>query len=111
MYVRKLNATASKGAAAGALANALNHNFGITIHNYAIVNFDIFIKVVDILGGVDVPLYYSEYIYMNAHTTGEDHIADEVRYMCMARPIKPTYKKQLASIGDDPLDLYRCSKH
>ena len=44
-------------------------------------------------------------------TTGEDHIADEVRYMCMARPIKPTYKKQLASIGDDPLDLFRQSKH
>ena len=75
VYVRKLNATASKGAAAGALANALNHNFGITIHNYAIVNFDIFIKVVDILGGVDVPLYYSEYIYMNAHTTGDDHMS------------------------------------
>ena len=38
-------------------------------------------------------------------TTGEDHIADEVRYMCMARPIAPTYKKKEIKIYDDPLDL------
>ena len=38
-------------------------------------------------------------------TTGEDHIADEVRYMCMARPIAPTYKKKTLRMGDDPLDL------
>ena len=40
-------------------------------------------------------------------TTGEDHIADEVRYMCMARPISPSYKKQTVVPGDDPLDLYK----
>jgi hypothetical protein len=38
-------------------------------------------------------------------TTGEDHIADEVRYMCMARPISPTLKKQEELLGDDPLNL------
>jgi hypothetical protein len=38
-------------------------------------------------------------------TTGEDHIADEVRYMCMARPISPSYQKKEAKIYDDPLDL------
>ncbi|MBQ6935592.1 MAG: Terminase-like family protein, partial [Clostridia bacterium] len=38
-------------------------------------------------------------------TTGEDHIADEVRYMCMARPISPTIKKQDEVLGDDPLNL------
>ena len=41
-------------------------------------------------------------------TTGEDHIADEVRYMCMARPIAPTYKKKSLILGDDPLEL--CGK-
>ena len=75
VYVRKLNATGSKGAAVGALANVLNYNFGITIHNYATVNFDIFIKVVDVLGGVDVPLYYSEYLYMTYHTFGENKMS------------------------------------
>ncbi len=40
-------------------------------------------------------------------TSGEDHIADEVRYMCMARPIPPTYKKKSEIFGDDPLNLRR----
>ena len=38
-------------------------------------------------------------------TTGEDHIADEVRYMCMARPIRPTIRKEQRLLYDDPLDL------
>ena len=38
-------------------------------------------------------------------TTGEDHIADEVRYMCMARPIAPVYKHTRATLSDDPLEL------
>ncbi len=38
-------------------------------------------------------------------TDGEDHIADEVRYMCMARPIKPTAHIKLSPAGDDPLEL------
>ena len=38
-------------------------------------------------------------------TTGEDHIADEVRYMCMARPIKPRVRKENLWLGDDPLEL------
>ena len=75
VYARKLIETGSKGAAAGALANVLSYNFGIKIHNYATVNFNIFIKVVDILGGVDVPLYYSEYLYMTYHTFGENKMS------------------------------------
>ena len=37
-------------------------------------------------------------------TDGEDHIADEVRYMCMARPIRPRMKPVPAS-ESDPLAL------
>ena len=40
-------------------------------------------------------------------TTGEDHIADETRYMCMARPIKPQIKEEKKPFGDDPLDLQK----
>lgn len=40
-------------------------------------------------------------------TTGEDHIADETRYMCMARPIKPQIKEEKTPFGDDPLDLQK----
>ncbi len=38
-------------------------------------------------------------------TTGEDHIADETRYMCMARPIAPVLKQEKVPFGDDPLNL------
>ena len=38
-------------------------------------------------------------------TEGEDHIADETRYMCMTRPIKPRKQKEPAIIADDPLNM------
>ena len=37
-------------------------------------------------------------------TTGEDHVADEVRYMCMARPIKPVLLKTEKPVFSDPLN-------
>lgn len=37
-------------------------------------------------------------------TNGEDHVADEVRYMCMARPIKPVDTTADAPIWSDPLN-------
>lgn len=39
-------------------------------------------------------------------TDGEDHIADEVRYMCMARPIKPVAEDVRKRPAFDPLDLW-----
>ncbi|MBE5816861.1 MAG: Terminase-like family protein [Clostridiales bacterium] len=38
-------------------------------------------------------------------TSLEDHIADEVRYMCMARPIKPRREAPKLILRDDPLNL------
>jgi len=45
-------------------------------------------------------------------TNGEDHVADEVRYLCMARPIKPVdgmcggaAANRRFVYGDDPLEL------
>lgn len=34
-------------------------------------------------------------------TTGKDHIADEVRYMCMANPMKPERAR-----GETKLSIY-----
>ena len=34
-------------------------------------------------------LMYDEHKVEDLDTTGEDHVADEVRYLCMARPIEP----------------------
>lgn len=50
-------------------------------------------------------LEYSDTQPEDLDTDGEDHIADEVRYMCMARPIAPTVYENIAAAGDDPLDL------
>ena len=48
-------------------------------------------------------------IYDNVHvedldTTQEDHVADEWRYMCMARPIKPPVQDEVQAVGADPLN-------
>jgi hypothetical protein len=42
-------------------------------------------------------LQYDEHKVEDLDTDGEDHIADEVRYFCMARPIKPR-----AAVKRDP---------
>jgi len=58
-YARK---SGSVGDKAGSLMVAIKHNFGIEIDNYVVLNLKVFTEVMNIFGGVDVPLYYSEYI-------------------------------------------------
>lgn len=53
-------------------------------------------------------LEYSKTKPEDVDTTQEDHIADEVRYMCMSRPLAPAKenpKEETANYLDDPLDL------
>ena len=58
-----------------------------------------------------IPLMmYDEHKVEDLDTDLEDHVADEVRYMCMARPIKPTVVKPDTKIGEDPLNQ-RAQKH
>lgn len=53
-------------------------------------------------------LVHSETMVEDLDTTGEDHIADEVRYMCMARPVPALLRaSRQIRIGDDPLDMFR----
>ena len=59
------------GQRAGRLINVLKHNFDITIHNYVVINFNAFREIVDIFGGVEVPLYYSEYLNLSYTFTKE----------------------------------------
>ena len=54
-------------------------------------------------------LVYDEHKVEDIDTEGEDHIADEWRYLCMSRPIKPidtpaVYKPMY---GMDPLDQFK----
>lgn len=51
-------------------------------------------------------LIYSETKPEDLNTDGEDHIADEVRYLCMSRPIKPIVAAEPETIfTSDPLDM------
>lgn len=49
-------------------------------------------------------LTYSETHVEDLDTDGEDHVADEVRYMCMARPIKPVAVQERKAKPYNPLD-------
>lgn len=51
-------------------------------------------------------LVYDTHKPEDLDTEGEDHVADEWRYMCMARPITPKIRKDPDAIGGDPLDQY-----
>ena len=52
-------------------------------------------------------LMYSETHPEDLDTDQEDHVADEVRYMCMARPIKPVFKEEKNRPAEDPLDMFK----
>ena len=52
-------------------------------------------------------LQYDEHRPEEVDTEGEDHVADEWRYMCMSRPIKPLHTKPGERIGPDPLEMHK----
>ena len=53
-----------------------------------------------------IPLQvYSETNVEDLDTTQEDHVADECRYVCMSRPIKPRKKTVARKIEADPLNM------
>ena len=49
-------------------------------------------------------MMYSETKPEDLDTTLEDHCPDEVRYMCMSRPIKPIVPKKTVTVYGDPLN-------
>ena len=49
-------------------------------------------------------MMYSETRPEDLDTELEDHVADEVRYMCMSRPISPRMPQKATVITDDPLN-------
>lgn len=58
-----------------------------------------------------IPLMiYDDHAVEDLDTDLEDHVADESRYMCMSRPIKPKIRKAAVEIGEDPLNQ-RTPKH
>ena len=52
-------------------------------------------------------LQYNEHKPEDLDTDGEDHVADECRYMCMSRPIAPIPVKEERVIISDPLNQFK----
>ena len=50
-------------------------------------------------------LVYDEHKVEDLDTTMEDHVADETRYFCQARPLKAAPIKTKQKLGDDPLNI------
>ena len=51
-------------------------------------------------------LQYDEHKVEDLDTDGEDHVADEVRYFCMSRPIKPRAHRKPDDYENNPLNVY-----
>lgn len=59
-----------------------------------------------------IPLMmYSQTKPEDLDTDMEDHVADEVRYMCMSRPIKPVAAKKEELVYGDPLNQFNFDKN
>jgi hypothetical protein len=51
-------------------------------------------------------LLYDEHKVEDLDTDGEDHVADEVRYFCMSRPIAPRMASKPDDYINNPLNVY-----
>lgn len=51
-------------------------------------------------------LQYDEHKPEDLDTDGEDHVADEVRYFCMSRPIKPRIAPEDDKFNSDPAHIF-----
>lgn len=59
-----------------------------------------------------IPLMmYSQTKPEDLDTNMEDHVADEVRYMCMSRPIKPVVERKTELVYGDPLNQFNFDKN
>lgn len=56
-------------------------------------------------------MMFSETKPEDLDTKLEDHCPDEVRYMCMSRPIKPIMHEEAQPIISDPLDQFTHQQH
>jgi hypothetical protein len=51
-------------------------------------------------------LQYDEHKPEDLDTDGEDHVADEARYFCMSRPIKPRVAVKPDDYATNPLNIF-----
>ena len=66
---------------------------------YVFSNCKAFIRTIPLL-------QYDEHKPEDLDTDGEDHVADEVRYFCMSRPIKPRVAVQPDTYNETPMAMF-----
>lgn len=66
---------------------------------YVFSNCEAFIRTMPLL-------QYDEHRPEDLDTDGEDHVADEVRYFLMSRPVKPRVPKEADPFDSSPLKLF-----
>lgn len=66
---------------------------------YVFSNCKAFIRTIPLL-------QYDEHKPEDLDTDGEDHVADEVRYFCMSRPIKPRKAAEPDKYNESPLAMF-----
>lgn len=66
---------------------------------YVFSNCKAFIRTIPLL-------QYDEHRPEDLDTDGEDHVADEVRYFCMSRPIKPRIAAQPDEYAQSPMAMF-----
>ena len=66
---------------------------------YVFSNCKAFIRTIPLL-------QYDEHKPEDLDTDGEDHVADEVRYFCMSRPIKPRIASQPDEYAQSPMAMF-----
>ena len=81
--MERLNTAYALGGAPRAVA-AIEANFGIQIDRYAIVNYESFVNIIDILGGLEIELTDEEIDYINWQTWKNGQA--DTRYEIQAQP-------------------------
>jgi len=66
---------------------------------YVFSNCKAFIRTIPLL-------QYDEHKPEDLDTDGEDHVADEVRYFCMSRPIKPRVAIAPDKYNETPMAMF-----
>lgn len=52
-----MNRYQGEGGGPGLLAHTIAHNYGLAVDHYVIIDMDVFIEIVDALGGIDIYLH------------------------------------------------------
>ena len=108
--------TNSKADAMGLMNLTLYKNFGIEVdHNFEI-DFDGFVEIINMLGGIDIELTQAEADYLNVYIEYEGRIPDEEKYVVsegmnhLEGYAALTYARLRKAEGDNESDIKRTGR-